>query len=107
MAVHSFSGRWTDGNYERNESALFASVRDRDLEIVGEPVFARYNGPFTPSEAPPTYPNPARGTRDWGKMAPSATTDLPVGPGLARDLGGPGGRSARGSRGDEASVESG
>ncbi len=49
MAVHSFSGRWTDGNYERNEAALFTSLRDRDLVTVGEPVFARYNGPFTPS----------------------------------------------------------
>lgn len=48
MVVRGFTGRWTDGNYERHESALLEYVRDRDMELVGNPVFARYDGPMTP-----------------------------------------------------------
>ncbi len=48
MVVRSFTGRWTDGNYERHESELLAIVRDRDMHILGSPVFARYDGPMTP-----------------------------------------------------------
>ncbi len=48
MAVRSFTGLWTDGNYERNESELLEFVGERNLEVVGNPVFARYDGPMTP-----------------------------------------------------------
>ena len=48
MAVRSFTGLWTDGNYERHESELLSIVRDRDMQVVGSPVFARYDGPMTP-----------------------------------------------------------
>lgn len=48
VAVRSFTGMWTDGNYERHESELLDIVRDRDMQTVGNPVFARYDGPMTP-----------------------------------------------------------
>ena len=48
MAVRSFTGLWTDGNYERHESALLEFVRERGMDTVGSPLFARYNGPMTP-----------------------------------------------------------
>ena len=48
MVVRSFTGMWTNGNYERHESELLDIVRDRDMQVVGNPVFARYNGPMTP-----------------------------------------------------------
>ena len=48
MVVRSFTGMWTDGNYERHESELLDIVRVRDMQIVGNPVFARYDGPMTP-----------------------------------------------------------
>ena len=35
MAVRSFTGRWTNGNYERHESELLEIVRDREMQVVG------------------------------------------------------------------------
>ncbi len=48
MVVRSFTGMWTNGNYERHESELLDIVRGRDMQVVGNPVFARYDGPMTP-----------------------------------------------------------
>ncbi len=48
MVVRSFTGMWTNGNYERHESELLDIVRDRDMQVVGLPLFARYDGPMTP-----------------------------------------------------------
>jgi hypothetical protein len=47
MAVRRYSGRWTEGNYRRNESALLGAVRDAGLKPVGEAIYARYNSPFS------------------------------------------------------------
>ncbi len=48
MAAVRYSGRWTVKNYESHLAALQAWARDQDLAVTGEPVFARYNAPFTP-----------------------------------------------------------
>ena len=48
MAVRSFSGGWSESNYLDNESALLADLESDGVDIVGNPVFARYNSPFKP-----------------------------------------------------------
>jgi hypothetical protein len=48
MASVQFSGRWSEGKYTEQLEALQAWVSGRGLEVTGEPVFARYNGPLTP-----------------------------------------------------------
>jgi hypothetical protein len=47
MAARTYSGTWSEERYRRNEAALLLAVRDAGLTVVGEPVFARYNSPFT------------------------------------------------------------
>lgn len=48
VAVRRFSGRWTEGNFERHRRALLDDLASLDIEVTGEPELARYNGPFTP-----------------------------------------------------------
>jgi len=48
MAVVRYSGRWTKKRYQSHLEALLSWVSAKDLVVSGEPVFARYNGPFTP-----------------------------------------------------------
>lgn len=48
MAVHRYSGGWSEERYAEHEKILLdALVMDR-VEVTGTPVFARYNAPFTP-----------------------------------------------------------
>lgn len=47
MAVLSFSGTWSQARYAEHESQLLDAVRTAGLKPAGEPVFARYNSPFT------------------------------------------------------------
>ncbi len=47
MAVRGYSGRWTRSNYRREEARLFEAVRARGFEVLGAPVYARYNSPFS------------------------------------------------------------
>jgi hypothetical protein len=47
MAVHGYSGRWTEANYREQESRLLAAVERAGLTPVGAPVYARYNSPFS------------------------------------------------------------
>lgn len=47
-AAVSFSGRWTEGSYDRHRAALLDAVGREGFVPVGEPRFARYNAPFTP-----------------------------------------------------------
>ena len=47
MAARRYSGRWTEEKYRKHEAALIEAVRDAGLEIVGLPVYARYNSPFS------------------------------------------------------------
>ena len=48
MAVVRYSGFWSEKGYLRNRSKLESWIHDRGLTIVGPPVWARYNPPFTP-----------------------------------------------------------
>lgn len=47
MAVLQYSGSWSEARYRKHESKLNEAVRRQGLRIVGEPVFARYNSPFS------------------------------------------------------------
>ena len=48
MAAIRYSGRWTEKRYQSHLEALLAWIEAKRLDMKGEPVFARYNGPFTP-----------------------------------------------------------
>ena len=46
-AAIRYSGTWSQERYEKHEQRLRALIQERGLQAVGEPVFARYNPPFT------------------------------------------------------------
>ena len=48
VAVIRFSGFWSEGNYQQHLEKLQGAVRAARLSAVGEPVYSRYNAPFTP-----------------------------------------------------------
>lgn len=48
MAVHRYSGFWSKSNYEQNEQELLDALEADDVNVIGRPLLARYNGPFTP-----------------------------------------------------------
>ena len=48
MAAVRYSGFWSERNYLRYRMELESWIHERGLTIVGEPVWARYNPPFTP-----------------------------------------------------------
>ena len=48
VAAHRFSGRWSDKRVMEKEVLLLDSLEKQGIVIVGSPVLARYNGPFTP-----------------------------------------------------------
>lgn len=48
MAAVRYSGFWSEKNYLRYRMELESWIHDRGLTIVGDPVWARYNPPFTP-----------------------------------------------------------
>ena len=48
MVAIRYSGRWSQDRYERHKAELLAWMREKQFEQVGEPVYARYNPPFTP-----------------------------------------------------------
>jgi effector-binding domain-containing protein len=47
MAVIRYSGRWTERNYQEQLQRLRAWMDENGLEATGEPVWARYNAPFS------------------------------------------------------------
>jgi len=47
-AAIRFSGRWTSRRFERKAGELKAFLGSRGLEPTGPPVYAYYDGPFTP-----------------------------------------------------------
>lgn len=47
VAARRYSGTWSEARYRENEAELLDAVREAGLETVGEPVFARYNSPFS------------------------------------------------------------
>jgi hypothetical protein len=48
VAVIRYSGFWSDANYNQHLAKLQAALRAAKLIWVGEPVYSRYNAPFTP-----------------------------------------------------------
>lgn len=47
MAAVRYSGTWSEKNYLDNKERLEKWIRENGYEISGEPVWARYNPPFT------------------------------------------------------------
>jgi hypothetical protein len=48
VAAITFSGFWSQANYDEHLADLTAALRGADLAWTGEPVYSRYNAPFTP-----------------------------------------------------------
>ena len=48
MAVHRYSGTWSEERYREHEQLLLDALAVDRVETTGSPVFARYNAPFTP-----------------------------------------------------------
>jgi effector-binding domain-containing protein len=46
-AAITYSGTWSRKRYELHKEKLLEWMRDKQLEQTGEPVYARYNPPFT------------------------------------------------------------
>ncbi len=47
-AAIRYSGTWSEKSYKEHLARLLEWMESEDLEAVGEPVWARYNAPFTP-----------------------------------------------------------
>jgi len=47
IAVIQYSGFWSDANYSEHLDQLQAALRQANLVTEGEPVYSRYNAPFT------------------------------------------------------------
>ena len=47
VAVRRYSGSWSERNYRNNEASLLEALQRSGITIVGEPMYARYNSPFT------------------------------------------------------------
>ena len=48
VAAIRYSGFWSDANYREHLAQLQAALRAANLVPTGEPVYSRYNAPFTP-----------------------------------------------------------
>jgi len=48
VAVIRYSGFWSESNYNEHLAKLQAALRGANLAWTGEPVYSRYNAPFTP-----------------------------------------------------------
>jgi hypothetical protein len=47
LAVITYSGTWSKKRYEEKKALLDAFIQKQNWRPLGEPVFARYNSPFT------------------------------------------------------------
>jgi len=47
-AAIRYSGRWSEKSYKKHLASLLEWIESENLEVIGEPVWARYNAPFTP-----------------------------------------------------------
>jgi hypothetical protein len=48
MAAVRYSGVWSEKRYLRYKQELASWIEKKGFRIIGEPVWARYNSPFTP-----------------------------------------------------------
>jgi hypothetical protein len=47
-AAIQYSGFWSEKSYQSNKASLETWIRKKGFTVEGEPVWARYNAPFTP-----------------------------------------------------------
>jgi hypothetical protein len=47
VAAKTYSGSWSREKYLKHEAALMEGLKEAGYEVIGEPIFARYNSPFT------------------------------------------------------------
>ena len=47
MAVHTYSGSWSEETYSKELSIFRRALLDAGLKTTGEPIFARFNSPFS------------------------------------------------------------
>lgn len=47
LAAIRYSGFWSEEGYLRNKAALESWIEEKGLRVVGEPIWARYNAPFS------------------------------------------------------------
>jgi len=48
IAAIEYSGFWSQKNYQQHKDQLDAWIKQKQFTAIGEPVWARYNAPFTP-----------------------------------------------------------
>ncbi len=48
MAAVRYSGSWSEKGYLKNKTKLESWINDNGFMIAGDPLWARYNAPFTP-----------------------------------------------------------
>lgn len=48
LAVHRYSGRWTDANLRKHETVLMQALEKAGVTVTGEMMSAAYNPPFMP-----------------------------------------------------------
>jgi hypothetical protein len=48
VAAIRYSGFWSQANYAEHLDQLKAALRAADVRWTGEPVYSRYNAPWTP-----------------------------------------------------------
>ena len=48
VAVVCYAGLWLDANYQRHLTQLEETLRTAGVAWSGEPIYSRYNPPFTP-----------------------------------------------------------
>lgn len=47
MATILYSGWWSQDNYKKHKDILYQQVKENGYKIIGNPLYARYNDPFT------------------------------------------------------------
>ncbi|HKL48624.1 MAG TPA: heme-binding protein [Desulfuromonadales bacterium] len=47
LAARRYSGTWSEERYRKNEEILLEAIEEAGLKAIGEPIFARYNAPFS------------------------------------------------------------
>jgi effector-binding domain-containing protein len=46
VAVFSYSGSWSESRYQEKLTEFLEALKNNSVQIIGEPVLARYNSPF-------------------------------------------------------------
>jgi len=47
LAARRYSGSWSEDNYRKNEAILLDAIGAQGLKVEGDPIYARYNSPFS------------------------------------------------------------